>query len=67
MDKSIDAKKQSVFVNGVGGIDHLNGICVRLAVTMTAIIIVATPFLSIIGIAVAEIPRIGISFCTVDH
>ena len=48
--------KQSVCSNSISGTDHLNGLRVRLTVTINALGLIAAPFIYVIGITREELP-----------
>ena len=48
--------KQSIYSNDIGGTDHLNGLRVKLTVTINALGLMAAPFISVTGISREELP-----------
>ena len=48
--------KQSVYSKNVGGTDHLNGLRVRLTVTLNALSLMTAPFISVTVIKREELP-----------
>ena len=48
--------KQSIYSNNIGGTDRLNGLGVRITVTINALGLMDTPFISVTGILREELP-----------
>ena len=55
LEKKTDTTKQggeqAIYSNEIGGTDNLNGLRVRLNVTINALVLMATPFISVTGIS----------------